>query len=132
MVTTLDGKSLGKIQSWRNAKQGNIMPIPIPTLDSQSAQSVDMLGVIEFFDISVRLTGTYAEVQALLLAIKSLVDGNQLTSYDLISEYVITNTTAGSVASPQTISVKLMDFDYTWENPGLSYVDYTIKLVVGT
>jgi len=131
MTNTLNGIDLGKIQGWRNAKQGNILPISTPGSDSEGSQAVDLLGMIEFFDIQGRMTGTFDQVQSALLSLKQLADGNQSVSVNLVSPYVITNSIAGSQSSPATISVKVQDVDYTWEIPGLSYADYTLRLVVG-
>lgn len=131
MATTLNGTSLGKVQSWRNSKNGNMLPIPIPAGDSESTDVVDMLGVTEFIDIQGQMTGAFDTVQTAVKDIKSLIDGDQSSSVTLSSEYVITNSTAGSVAVPGTLSVKVESFDYTWDLPGLNMVTYQLKLIVG-
>jgi hypothetical protein len=131
MATTLNGIDLEKIQDWRNNKEGNITPIPLPGDDSEGTDVIDMLGVIEFIEITGRLSGNFAAIQAKLASLKGLVNGNQGVSFNLSSPYVITNSAVGSFAVPLTIKVKVGKFNYTWELPGMSYVDYSIQLVIG-
>jgi len=131
MATILQGIDIGKVQTWRNSKQANILPIAIPGLDSEAAETVDMLGVLEFIDISSEITGTFDYIQGILFALKGFADGNQNTSLNLASPYVITNTNAGSFATPEAVLVKVNNIDYSWDIPGMNRAVLQLQLIIG-
>ena len=131
MTNTINSIDLGKITDWSNTKSANITPITIPGADSDSTETVDMLGVIETISISGRLTGTFDELQTLIFNLKALEDGLQSSSYALVSPYVVNNTTKGSFATPATVYVKVNNVRINWVLPGQNFVDYTIQVIIG-
>ena len=99
-------------------KTANIIPIPMPTEDSDQTEIFDMLGVVKLISVEgVFAESTIAATKALVDSLEALVDGNQ-TVIDFVSDQ--TGTISVMVASVRT----------AWDIPGFR-CRYSIKLIQG-
>lgn len=115
--------SLGKINSISNDKNGNIIPLPFPSKDSDSTETFDLLGVIRTITISGILTGGLVAVRTAIAALDSLVGGDQKTSHTL----EVDELSAG------TLNIKVASVRSNWDvSSGTSNrAEYTIQLIEG-
>jgi len=116
---TLGSVTLTGCENIRVDKNANIIPIPIPTTDSDQTEIFDLLGVIK----SLSVTGTFAEstvaaTKALVDALEALVDGNQ-TTINFNSDQT------------GTVSVMVGSVNTNWDVPGFK-CSYEIKLIQGS
>jgi len=115
---TIDGINLSQTETINVDKAANILPLPIPTGDSDETETFDMLGVLKTIGVSGAFTGETATIQAKIVAIEAIIDGDQDTSVSFNSDQT------GSV------QVKISDFSYTWEIPG-SVCRFNLKMIQG-
>ena len=116
---TLNGIELTGVDTIRVSKSANIIPLPIPTQDSDATEVFDLLGVVKTISITGLFSGgSAAATKSLLDSIEELIDGNQ---------GVIT------FESDQqgTISCMVASVDSTWQVPGFT-ATYDIKLIQGS
>jgi len=128
---TLNGENIGTVTGWRNKKGANIVPIETPGADSDETEMVDMLGTIKFLEVSGVITGTFDSIQEKIFDIEALIDGDQETTYELVSNFVVNNTDYGTSAATKTLHVKVVDFDGDWEAPGFNRYNYRLKVITG-
>lgn len=116
---TLDGNSLGNVRVIVFNKDPNIVPISFPGQDSDSTEVFDLLGVLRIITVQGTMTGsTTAEVKTQVDTIAALVDGDQESSIEFVSDEL------------GTVNVKVGPFDVTWEVPS-NHVNYSLKLFEG-
>lgn len=116
---TLGGVTLTNVTSMSENKTANIIPLPIPTQDSDTTQLFDMLGNVEIISIDGSFTGESADVRTSVTSLKALVSGNQTATISLID-----HTTT-------TFTVMVADVTCNWDLPG-NVCFYSIKLFRGT
>jgi len=115
---TLGGVSLTGVETISIDKTANIIPLPMPTGDSDKTEVFDLLGVVKTISIS----GTFAEstisaTKAKVDAIEALIQGNQPVA-------VFTSDQTG------TINCMVADISTNWTIPGFR-ATYEIKIVEG-
>ena len=118
-AATLNGSSLGNVETISWTKDANLITIPFPEGDSAATETYDLLGVTKVMTINGTFTGETATVKAAIDVISALIDGDQSTSINLITDEV------------GTIAVKIASFDITWEIPS-NRATTELKLIEGT
>lgn len=119
VAPTLNGLTLGKVQSIDVDKTGNLLALPLPTGDSDETEVFDMLGVTKNLTVSGTITGaSIADVKSDLDALEGLIDGDQASSVTFSSDQT------GS------ITVKVNRITISWAVPAFS-ANYTIQLIQG-
>lgn len=103
----------------RVSKSANILPLPMPTEDSDETEVFDMLGVTKLISIEGQYSaGTVAATKTWIDSLEALANGNQdLIDFDSDQTGII----AGMVASVET----------NWDLPGFK-ITYSIKFIQGT
>ena len=114
----LGGVTLTDVESIREDKNANILPLTMPGSDSEETEVFDMLGVTRMIDIQGMFAGTGAEIQTSIDAIEALITGLQIP---------ITYTDQNGTS----ITVMIMAISTSWNLPGSS-CNYGIKLIQGT
>lgn len=99
-INYLGSIALGKVLSWQNTKAAPLAPISFPTQDSGLTEAVDTLGVIAYYNITGRFTGTFEEIQGFIFDVNNIVDGHQISSRMLMSPFVNSNIWNDSVEPP--------------------------------
>ena len=118
---TLNGVSLGKLQTISNEKNGNIIPLPMPGLDSDSTETFDMLGVTRTIALAGIFVGSTSDVKDDVEAIEAMCDGSQDSSVTFSS------TETGNY------QVKVASVSTNWDVAGVSLrCSYRIMLIQGT
>lgn len=116
---TLDGNILENLENLSDSKEGNIIQLPIPTLDDSSTELFDLLGATTIITVSGYFQGdTIAAVKAKVDIIKNILDGDQSSTVEFISD------PTGS------IDVMIGSAMFDWDVPGFR-CSYTIKLLKG-
>jgi len=115
---TLGAVTLTGVESISTNKTANIIPLPLPTGDSDETEVFDLLGVVK----TITLVGVFAEstisaTKTKVDDIEALVDGNQ-TTVNFVSDQT------------GTISVMIADISTSWDLPG-NRCNYNIKLIQG-
>jgi len=101
---TLNGIDLDKVENISYDKSANILPLPMPTRDSDETETFDMLGVIK----TITVTGVFQDDPVSKVAqVEGLANGQQDSSVAFISP----NTQSGS------INVKVGGVRTTWQRP---------------
>lgn len=119
MAQTLNGIDLGHMQEIRNDKWSpGIVPINIPTKDSDETEVFDYFGSIRRVNIEGIFEGDVATIKVSIDAISALISGNQSVSVNLITDYT------------GTIKVKVERFTSTWNIPG-NKANYSLSVVEG-
>ena len=117
---TINSLSLGKVINIQNVKNANILPLPMPTLDSDATETFDMLGVTRIITITGLFVGTTATIKTNVEAIEGLCDGLQNSSYPLIVDEL------------GTYQVKVMSFRSMWDVTGISNrCEYVLTCIQG-
>jgi len=117
-IPTLGGIELTGCEQIRPEKTANIIPIPIPTEDSDKTEVFDMLGVVKMISIvGTFAEGTISNTRAKVNAFEALIDGNQ-DVIEFISDQ--TGTITGMIASSLTV----------WDLPGFKCT-YEVKFIQG-
>jgi len=119
MAITLGSVTLTGVNTIDVEKTANIVPLPVPTLGSESTETFDMLGVVK----SITLNGIFADdtvtAKAKVAAVEALISGNQSSI-----------TFSASDVLSSDVSVKVNSIRTNWDVPG--YIcSYTIQLVEG-
>lgn len=117
-IPTLGGINLTGSEMIDVTKSANIIPLPLPGLDSDDTEVADLLGVIK----TISITGVFAEstiaaTKILVDNLEALINGDQLV-VDFISDQT------------GTVSVMIADIRTTWDLPGFK-CRYDIKLIQG-
>lgn len=119
MTKTIAGIDLGHIQSLRQEKWApGIIPINIPTKDSDETEVFDYFGAIKRISIEGIYDGDTATIKAAVDAINALISGNQENSVSLITDQT------------GTLSVKVERFNAEWDIPGTK-ATYSLSVVQG-
>lgn len=119
-IPTLAGISLTGMETLSTEKAGNVIPLTIPTGDSDTTEVVDFLGVIK----TITCRGTFnlenvAATKAVIDSIEALVNGDQNSTVNFVSDQT------------GTIAVMIANFSVTWDVPGFK-CSYDLKLIQGT
>lgn len=117
VATTLGGVTLTGVDSIRVNKNANVIPLPMPTEDSDKTEVFDMLGVVKMIGVTGMFAGDTATTKAKIDSIEALITGNQLP-ISFISD------------ATGTISCMVASIDTTWNLPG-NNCNYNIKLIQG-
>lgn len=116
---TLNAIDLTACENISADKNGNIIPLPMPTGDSDETEVFDMLGVTKIISVRGKFTGTdVATVKAKIDAIEALIDGDQSATVDFVSDQT------------GTIAVKVASIKSNWDVPGFK-CEYDIKIIQG-
>lgn len=100
-------------------KNANIIPLPLPTKDSDESQVFDLLGVVKLISIDGEYSaGTIALTKAYADSIEALVNGDQNT-IDFVSDQM------------GTISCMVNQVRIGWSFDVISKVTFSIKLIQG-
>ncbi len=120
-VPTLAGISLTGCKSIGNSKKGNLIPLPMPTGDSDETEVFDMLGVTRTLNITGDFSeSTIAATKAIIDQIEALVDGDQSLNVDFVSDQT------------GTISAKVDSISSDWEVQSNGFkCSYVIKIFQG-
>ena len=111
---TLTGNSVITVE-----KTANIIPLPVPSLDSDQTEVFDLLGVIKLIGVEgIFSGGSTAATKALIDSVEALIDGNQTSTVTFTSDQT------------GTITVKVASITSTWELPGFA-ANYNIRLIQG-
>ena len=117
---TLNGIALNKLQRIGNELNGNIIPIPMPGGDSSETETFDMLGVTRIISLSGVFVGTTSEIKTKITNIEAIVDGDQESSVNLVTDEL------------GTISVKVASIATNWSVEGISNrCEYRIMCIQG-
>ena len=104
---TLNGLNLGKLQTIGNEKNANIVPLPIPTEDSNETEVFDMLGVVRTIALGGVFVGTLAVADSGTTtgttADKLVDSGQNFTSTVSVGD-IVKNTTDTTYASVTAVS----------------------------
>ena len=95
-INFLGSIALGKVNSWDDAKEATISPISFPGLDSGKTEGIDTLGIIAYFNMSGRFTGSFETIQGKIYDIKNIADGKQTSSVALKSPFMNSNIYDGT------------------------------------
>lgn len=119
-IPTLNAISLEKLQTITNAKNSNILPLPMPTGDSDETEVFDMLGVTRDVTLTGIFVGITADIKAKIDAFEAICAGDQENSINFISD------------ETGTIQVKIASVQTVWDVAGVSNkCTYTIRLIEG-
>ena len=118
MTITLDGIDLEKVESLDVNKNANILPLSMPTKDSDETETFDMLGVTKILTVTGKFVGPTAKDK--VDAIEGIADGQQDSSVVFSAPSVLNDT----------VNVKVASINTTWNIPGFVCV-YTIRLLQG-
>lgn len=116
---TLNGSPLGNVQTIAWNKDANLINIPFPEGDSAATETYDLLGVVKVITVNGSFTGTTAVVKAAVDVISAIIDGDQSTSVNFVTDEV------------GTLAVKIAAFDVTWEVPS-NVATYSLKMIEGS
>jgi len=115
-IPTIGAITLEKTETIDIEKTANIIPLPLPTEDSDQTEVFDLLGVIKFIDVRGTFTGANtAAIKTKVDALEALVDGNQSTV---------------SFISDRTVSVMIASIKINWVIPGFTAA-WSVKLIQG-
>jgi hypothetical protein len=117
-AVTLGTITLTGCETITENKNGNIIPLPIITLDSDTTELFDFLGVTEMFSVIGTFAGTTSTIRTTVNSIKALLNGNQ------------TSTITFTDHTGTSFSVMIADATFTWQLPG-NICRYDIKLFRG-
>lgn len=120
---TLGTKTLDKLKGYRDTKNGNLIPLPIPGSDADQTELFDMLGVTRLIVLTGQLTGVTSTIRTNRDALFALLNGDQSATVTLVCDQC-----DGGVG----ISVKIALIDTYWDltHPD-NVMDYTITLYQG-
>jgi len=97
---TLDGIELQGLSSIRVDKTANIIPLPLPSQDSDTTEVFDLLGVVKILTFTGEAArSTVAATKSFVDSIEALCDGNQ-DVIEFVSDQ--TGTLTGMIASVGT------------------------------
>ena len=116
---TLNSNELDNVEQISYTKDGNIIPLPFPGGDSSATETWDLLGVTKILTITGSYIGTVVEVKADIDILAALIDGDQSSSFELVTDEL------------GTLNVKIASFDVVWDTLN-NKAKYTIKLIEGT
>ncbi len=118
-VPTINSIELKGCESIDTTKNPNIIPLTMPTGDSDETELFDMMGVVKTITASGTISkGTIAETKSWVDSLEALADGDQDITVDFVSEQT------------GTIKVMVALVDINWSLPGFK-ADYTIKMIQG-
>ena len=87
-INFLSSITLGRVFEIKKEKNSSLQPIPMPGANADETQSVDTLGVVYYFILRGRWTGTYSELQAYEYAVQAICDGYQISTVNFYSPFV--------------------------------------------
>ena len=115
---TINGESLGHVDSIAFDLRGDIEEITLPGSDSSGTITFDYGGVIQEIVVQGTFSGETADVKTDVGAIKALLNGSQMTGVSFVSDV------------EDTLTVKIKSFNVTWVNPQ-NRAEYTLTMVQG-
>lgn len=117
-VPTINSLELDNVKQISFTKDANIVPLSFPGGDSSATETFDLLGVTKVITIGGAYVGTTANVKTDVNSLSALIDGDQSTSYSLVTDEL------------GTISVKISSLDIVWDTLN-NKAEYTLKLIEG-
>lgn len=112
--------SLGTVTSEESTKDAQLFQTPIPVSDSSAAIMLDLFGASRTITIKGRYTESDGDVAIFIFNIDSLVNGNQgVRIYH-------------SDKSNSDYNVLIQSVNWSGEEAGVNFVDYTISMVEGS
>ena len=118
-IPTLNGIDLIGCEGIIVDKQANIIPLTLPTEDSDATEVFDMLGVLKTITITGKVAkSTIAQTKAVIDSLEGIPTGDQAT-VNFVSDQT------------GTIEIMVQQVLSNWDIPGFS-CSYTIKLIQGT
>ena len=116
---SLGGIDLSQLNSIDINKRSNLLPLPMPTGDSDETEVFDMLGVVKTITLNGQIVeSSVSAVKAIVDSLEALAAGDQENTISFISDQT------------GTISVKVMSIQIGWKIPGFT-ADYSIQIVQG-
>lgn len=120
MAATLGGVDLSKLHQLSDRKSGNIIVLPIPTLDSDETEAIDLGGNTRTITMTGLFdTNTVADTKAKADALRGLMTANQ-------TPITLSTDQTGSV------SVMVRNVDITWDisdTPVSNIAGYSVTVV---
>lgn len=109
-----------QIQSIRNAKDAQLVFMPIPNKDSDGAIGFDLYGVKREITLQGFVTGTPVELQGFITAMEGFINGAQWSSDNKSLSLKIDFNTELSY------DVLMKNFFWTWEKGIPDRINYTV------
>lgn len=118
---TLNGVSLGKVDTISIEKYEDIFQVSAPTHDSSETILQEVGGAVRTINVKGVITGTsVADLKTNVDAIQSLIDGDQDGTIAFVSD--ITGT----------VNVVIMSFNFMYSVTTRVTADYNLQLIEGT
>jgi hypothetical protein len=136
-INFIGNTSLGKIQRWTDKKAASMSPISFPGKDAGNTEAIDTLGVIAYINFSGRWTGSFDAIQGYIHNLKSIADGQQISSQSLKSPFVNSRDDTdtrrqGTMGSPDGLGLnELRDSTATFSTNGIQIGDIAKNLTTG-
>jgi len=115
---TLDGNDIEGVEGINVDKNANIIPLSIPTLDSDATEVFDALGVLKIITIRGEWKGSVTTIKGYVDIFEAIVDGDQ-TVISFVSDQT------------DTISCMVASITTDWNSPG-TICSFNMKLIQGS
>ena len=109
-----------QIQSIRNAKDAQLIFMPIPNSDSDKAIGFDLYGVKREITLQGFVTGIPAELQGFIVAMEGFIDGDQ---WNTDNKSLILRIDFNTELS---YDVLMKNFFWTWEKGVPDRINFTV------
>jgi len=119
-MATINGTSVGYVQSEVHTKDSNLFQQPIPTSDSSSSILLDLFGVTKNISVTGTFTGSLANINTFISAIETIENGSQSG---------VTWVSSLSTYGNKTVFIKSFSWTYATGSP--LKINYQLELTEG-